>query len=180
MVEDVEFTVQTNLNGGRVAYVPEADYADEQPETVQYMWRQLRRWSTGGWQVAHSYMLPWLRALTRRLSLRLFDSFFAILTGMSVAFILLFNVLALILRISCGAVDGFSFRVFFGVFCFLFVVGWFTAWASVALSPQTRRPRIVSIVTFPVFSLILSASVLYTLVCPTRIWKPIPHGDHSA
>ena len=177
MVEDVEFTVQTNLNGGRVAYVPEADYADEQPESVQYMWRQLRRWSTGGWQVARSYLLPWLRALVRRRSLRLFDSFFAILTGMSVAFILLFNALALLARLCGGAGGGFPFRIFFGVFGFVFVMGWFTAWASVALSPQTRRPRIVSIVTFPVFSLILSASVLYTLVRPTRTWKPIPHGD---
>jgi len=48
MVEDVEFTVQTNLRGCRVSYVPEADYADEQPVTVRYMWRQLRRWATGG------------------------------------------------------------------------------------------------------------------------------------
>ena len=176
MVEDVEFTVQTNMRGGRVAYVSEADYADEQPVSVPYMWRQLRRWATGGWQVVRSYFFPWLRTLLRQRSLRLFDSFFAILTGMSVAFILLFNVLALVVRLSFGTADGATFRFCFYVFDFLFVMGWFTAWASVALSPQKRRPKIVSIVTFPVFSIILSASVLFTLVCPTRAWKPIPHG----
>ena len=176
MVEDVEFTVQTNLRGGRVAYVPEADYADEQPVTVAYMWRQLRRWATGGWQVARSYLGVWLKTLIRHPSLRLFDSFFAILTGMSVAFILLFNVLALVVRLCFGSVDGAAYRFFFGVFLFVFVMGWFTAWASVVLSPQKRRPRVRSIVTFPVFSLILSSSVLYTLVRPTRTWKPIPHG----
>ena len=159
MVEDVEFTVQTNLRGGRVAYVPEADYADEQPVTVPYMWRQLRR--------AHP-------------SLRLFDSFFAILTGMSVAFILLFNFLALFVRLACGAADSAAVHFFFGVFLFVFVMGWFTAWAAVALSPQKRRPRVASILTFPVFSLVLSASVLYTLVRPTRRWKPIPHGEGAA
>ena len=180
MVEDVEVTVQTNMRGGRIAYVPEADYADEQPVSVPYMWRQLRRWATGGWQVARSYFFPWLRALLRQRSLRLFDSFFAILTGMSVAFILLFNVLALVVRLSVGAADGATFRFCFYVFGFLFVMGWFTAWASVALSPQKRRPKIVAIVTFPVFSIILSASVLYALVCPTRVWKPIPHGRGSA
>ena len=179
MVEDVEFTVQTNIRGGRVAYVPEADYADEQPVSVPFMWRQLRRWATGGWQVVRSYTLLWLRGLVRQRSLRLFDSFFAILTGMSVAFILLFNVLALIVRFSFGAVDQGDVRFFFAVFGFLFVMGWFTAWASVALSPQKRRPRIVSLVTFPIFSLILSASVLFTLVRPTRTWKPIPHGVGS-
>ncbi len=177
MVEDVEFTVQTNLRGGRVAYVPEADYADEQPVTVRYMWRQLRRWSTGGWQVVRVYFLPWLKALFRHPSLRLFDSFFAILTGMSVAFIILFNFLSLFVRLGFGAVDQSAYKFFFGIFVFVFVMGWFTAWASVALSPQKRRPLARAIFLFPIFSLILSSSVLFTLVHPTKTWKPIPHGD---
>lgn len=179
MVEDVEFTVQTNLNGGRVAYVPDADYADEQPETVRYMWRQLRRWATGGWQVAALYLWPWLKTLLRHPSLRLFDSFFAILTGMSVSFILLFNGLAFLVRIGRNFSDSHAYAVFFGVICFVFVMGWFTAFASVALSPDKRRPRLRSILTFPIFSLILASAVLFTLIRPTRSWKPIPHtGGH--
>ena len=179
MVEDVEFTVQTNLRGGRVAYVPDADYADEQPVTLRYMWRQLRRWATGGWQVAQSYLIPWLKVMVRHPSLRLFDSFFAILTGMSVAFVLLFNILAILVRLVSGAVDHASMQFFFGVFFFVFVMGWFTAWASVALSPQKRRPLVMAIITFPVFSLVLSAAVLYSRVRPTRLWKPIPHGSEA-
>ena len=176
MVEDVEFTVQANLRGLRVAYVPEADYADEQPVTAAYMWRQLRRWATGGWQVARGYLWPWLATLGHHPSLRLFDSFFAIMTGMSVAFILLFDVTALAVRLCRGLADRSAFAFFLGIFLFVFVMGWFTAWAAVALSPQRRRPPVRSILSFPVFSLVLSASVLVTLVYPTRRWKPIPHG----
>ena len=176
MVEDVEFTVQTNLRGGRVAYVPAADYADEQPVELRYMWRQLRRWATGGWQVVRAYLATWLKGLAKAPSLRLFDSFFAILTGMSVAFILLFDVLALVVRLAWGGMGAGAFHFFFTILLFVFVMGWFTAWASVALSPQKRRPRVVAILTFPVFSLILSASVITALVHPTRRWKPIPHG----
>ncbi len=176
LVEDVEFTVQTNLCGGRIAYVPEADYADEQPVTFRYMWRQLRRWATGGWQVVWVYFGTWLKTLVRRPSLRLFDSFFAILTGMSVAFILLFNICAFLLRVTVVGTTPFDVKFFVGVFGFVFVMGWMTAWASVALSPQKRRPRPMAIVLFPVFSLILAAAVIYTLVRPTRVWKPIPHG----
>lgn len=175
MVEDVEFTVQTNLRGGRVAYVPEADYADEQPETVRYMWRQLRRWATGGWQVAGRYFSPWVKGLRTRPSLRLFDCFFAILTGMSVSFILLFNLLAFLVRMAAKLADAHALTVFLGVFGFVFVMGWFTAVASVSLSPDKRRPHVRAILTFPVFSLILASAVLYTLVRPTRVWKPIPH-----
>ncbi len=179
LVEDVEFTVQTNLCGGRIAYVPEADYADEQPVTFRYMWRQLRRWATGGWQVVWVYFGTWLKTLVRRPSLRLFDSFFAILTGMSVAFILLFNICAFLLRVTVVGTTPFDVKFFVGVFGFVFVMGWMTAWASVALSPQKRRPRPMAIVLFPVFSLILAAAVIYTLVRPTRVWKPIPHGANK-
>ena len=181
MVEDVEFTVQVNLAGHRVAYVPEADYADEQPVTVRHMWRQLRRWSTGCWQVVRHYFIPWVKALFRRCSFRLFDCFFAILTGISVAFVLLFNVLSLGVRLGFGVVDHVAVTFFLMVFFFVFVMSWVTAWAAVALSPQKRRPRARSVVAFPIFSLILSSSVLYTLVLPTRVWKPIPHsGEKNA
>lgn len=178
MVEDVEFSVQGNLRGNRVAYVPGADYADEQPVTVVYMWRQLRRWATGGWQVARSYFLPWLKTMFRKPSLRLFDSYFAILTGMSVAFLLLFNIVALLVKLCSASMDN-VLAIFTSafVFVFVFVMGWLTACAAVALSKRKRRPRWSAIATFPVFSLILSASVLYTLVFPTRRWKPIPHGS---
>lgn len=179
MVEDVEFTIQSNLRGVRVAYVPEADYADEQPETLLYMWRQLRRWATGGWQVVRAYFCPWLKALVRHPSLRLFDSFFAILTGMAVSFVVLFNLLAFAVRLVAGDFSAHAFGFFFGIFGFVFIMGWFTAVASVALSPDKRRPLARSIVLFPIFSLVLSASVLYTLVRPTRRWKPIPHGRQA-
>ena len=176
MVEDVEFTVQVNLRGGRVAYVPDAEYADEQPVRVYPMWRQLRRWQTGGWQVVRRYLFSWLKTLVCHPSIRLFDSFFVILTGMSVAFILLFNILSCIYRLCTSGMDAYAYRFFFGIYLFVFVMGWLTAWASVALSSHKRRPSIWSILTYPVFSLVLSTSVIYTLIFPTKSWKPIPHG----
>ena len=180
LVEDVEFTVQTNLRGGRVGYVAEAEYIDEQPVDFLHCWRQLRRWTTGGWQIVHGYFFAWVRQLFRTPSLRLFDCFFAIMTGMSVAFVLLFNITGFVWRLCRANADQGAFALFFGVFGFLFVMGWFTAIASVALSPDRRRPTWKAIVTFPVFSMIISAAVLYTRMFPTRTWKPIPHGKAEA
>ena len=175
LVEDVEFTIQANLSGRRVAYVPGADYIDEQPETWLYMWRQIRRWTTGGWQVTFRYLWPWLGGLAHQPSLRLFDCFFAILTGTSVAFIHLFNVITLVFKLMRGVGFMEASGLFFGVFGFVCLMSWFMAIAAIALSAEKRRPRAVAIATFPVFSLILSASVIFTLVFPTRRWKPIPH-----
>ena len=84
------------------------------------------------------------------------------------------GILADLEAIKAAGFSGVQF--FFGVFLFVFVMGWFTAWAAVALSPQKRRPLVRAIVTFPIFSIILSSAVLYTLVRPTKTWKPIPHG----
>lgn len=179
MVEDVEFTVQSNLAGRRVAYVPQAYYADEQPVTWRYMWRQLRRWATGGWQVVAHYTFKWLGTLVCSPSLRLFDSFFAILTGMSVAFVLLFDVVAFAVRACRSQVTPAGIASFLGVIGFICVMGWITAWTSVALSSQKRRPRALSLVTFPVFSVVLSLAVLAALVWPTRRWKAIPHGGET-
>ena len=176
MVEDVEFTVQGNLEGRRVAYVAAAEYSDEQPVSAVPMWRQLRRWTTGGWQVVRMYSFPWLASLCRRPSLRLFDSFFSILTGISVAFIHFANIVAFAVKLGSGQPVAPAFQVFFSFLLFVFVMGWFTALASVALSPKERRPGVWPVVTFPLFSLVLSAAVLFTLVFPTRRWKPIPHG----
>jgi cellulose synthase/poly-beta-1,6-N-acetylglucosamine synthase-like glycosyltransferase len=176
MVEDVEFTVQGNLVGRRVAYVSGADYSDEQPVALMPMWRQLRRWATGGWQVVRLYTLPWLLSMFRRPSLRLFDSFFSILTGISVAFIHFANVVAVVVKLSSGHPTVPALQVFFGFLLFVCVMGWFTAVAAVSLSRKDDRPGILPVITFPVFSMVLSASVLYTLLFPTRRWKPIPHG----
>ena len=179
MVEDVEFTVQANLRGHRVAYVPTAEYADEQPVTVLHMWRQLCRWATGGWQVARMYFGEWIRTLVKKPSLRLFDSFFAILTGMSVAFLLFFDIVAITFKVCTLSVDAVAVKMFLGVIGAVFIMGWFTALSAVALSSKKRRSSKISVATFPIFSLILSAAVLFTLVRPTRNWKPIPHSGEE-
>jgi len=176
MVEDVEFTVQHNLRGGRVAYLSGADYADEQPETVRSMWRQLRRWATGGWQVVFHYTFRWLRGMATRPSPRLFDSFFAIITGISVAFIHLFNIITFVYKVCSGVPLSQALTFFCGVLAFIFAMGWVTGYGAVAIAKVKRSPRWFSVATFPFFSLVLSASVLYTLVLPTRRWKPIEHN----
>ena len=176
MVEDVEFSVQHNLRGHRIAYVGEAEYADEQPERAGAMWRQLRRWATGGWQVVWRYTFRWLWQLVRHPSPRLFDSFFCILTGISVAFIHLTNVITFACKIAAGADVRQAALFFVSIFGFVFAMGWITGFGAVALSSKKRAPRWIAVATFPLFSLVLSASVLYTLVMPTRKWKPIAHS----
>ncbi len=176
MVEDVEFTLQSNIRGRRVAYVPAAEYADEQPVTLRHMWRQLCRWETGCWQVLRFYFKPWIAAMFRRPSFRLFDSYFALFTGMSMAFFVFFSTLTLVCRLCTGEDVAVSFEIFASSIFVVALVSLLTGWGAVCLSSRKRRPTAMAILTFPVFAFILAATALYTVVRPTRVWKPIPHS----
>ena len=57
------------------------------------------------------------------------------------------------------------------------VLAWTSAVLSTALSRHTLRSLLLPIATFPVFVVILSCTVLYSIVCPQRRWKPIEHGS---
>ncbi|MBQ1568781.1 MAG: glycosyltransferase family 2 protein [Kiritimatiellae bacterium] len=175
MVEDVEFSIQSNIAGRRVAYVKDAEYADEQPVTVLHMWRQLCRWATGCWQVVRRYFWQWIVAMCRRPSVRLFDSFFALLTGMSVSFFMFFGLAAVFVHLAVGEGVLAALRVFGSFLFFVVGVGGIAGVFAVLLSSRKRRPRWWAVLTFPVFSIILASTVLWTLVRPTRKWKPIPH-----
>ena len=160
-VEDLEFAFFRNLDGYRVCYVPDAVFYDEQPTSVRPMLRQLNRWATGGIQILVFYFWKWIKALCRRPSFRLFDSFAIVSLGVFGSLLLLINAVMLNWRFGVSFV----------------VLAWTSAVLSTALSRHTLRSLLLPIATFPVFVVILSCTVLYSIVCPQRRWKPIEHGS---
>ena len=160
-VEDLEFAFFCNLAGCRVSYVPDAVFYDEQPVSVRPMFRQLCRWATGGLQIIRYYCWRWFKALFKRPSLRLFDCFSIITLGACGSVLLLLNVVAL----------NWKFGLWFLFF------SWASAALSTLLSRYSLRALIFPVFTFPVFTLILSFTVLYSIVLPQRTWKPIEHGN---
>ena len=159
-VEDLEFAFFRNLDGYRVSYVPDAVFYDEQPTSVRPMFRQLNRWATGGLQILCYYFWTWLKALCRCPSLRLFDSFAIVSLGVFGSLLLLLNVAMLNWRFGVSFV----------------VLAWTSAILSTALSRYRIRSLLAPVVTFPLFLVILSCSVIYSIVRPQRRWKPILHG----
>lgn len=159
--EDLEFAVQQNLKGRRVAYVSDALFYDEQPIKFRAMWRQLNRWATGTLQVLYRYVWPWLKTVFRRPSLRLLDSFSIIFLGIS-GIVLIFVDLA--------------------TFDYSFVRGFFAfCWASGLLATLLSRFSFRSVVrgwfVFPFFIMVMTATVIYSVVHPQKRWKPIAHGN---
>ena len=160
-VEDLEFAISVNLTGHRVDYEPDAVFYDEQPVAVRPMIRQLNRWATGGLQILYRYFWKWLKALTRRPSLRIFDCFVVVTLGLSGCAMVVHNIITL--------------NVWF--IPWFFALGWASALLSTSLSRYALRSLFWPIVTFPCFALILSYTVLFSVFFPQRKWKPIVHGN---
>ena len=160
-VEDLEFAFFRNLDGFRVVYAPDALFYDEQPVSTRPMLRQLNRWATGGLQMIGRYGGTWLKALCRRASWRLFDCFIVITMGVSGALLVIVNAAACNLNFLWWYLG----------------VTWTSAIVATALSRYALRTLAVPILLFPVFALVLSYTVLFSIVHPQRHWKPIPHGE---
>jgi cellulose synthase/poly-beta-1,6-N-acetylglucosamine synthase-like glycosyltransferase len=160
-VEDLEFAFFSNMRGFRVVYVPDAVFYDEQPVSVRPMYRQLNRWATGGLQILRYYSWVWLKQLFKTPSLRLFDCFVVVALGLSGTMLLIFNL----------AMLRWSF------FAWFLAVGWASAILSTVLSRYPVRSLLLPILLFPIFCLVLSSTVLYSLIFPQRKWKPIIHGN---
>jgi cellulose synthase/poly-beta-1,6-N-acetylglucosamine synthase-like glycosyltransferase len=160
-VEDLEFAFFRNLDGYQVRYAENAVFYDEQPVSVRPMLRQLNRWATGGMQILLLYGWRWIRELCRRPSLRLFDCFAVIALGVTGSLLMLLN----------AAMLNWRFGLWFLAFA------WTSAVLSTALSRYSIRALLVPIVTFPVFAVILSCTVVYSEFFPQRTWKPIEHGN---
>lgn len=160
-VEDLEFAFFSNMRGFRVVYVPDAVFYDEQPVSVRPMYRQLNRWATGGLQILRRYTWVWLKQLFKTPSFRLFDCFVVVALGLSGTMLLILNL----------AMLHWSF------FAWFLAVGWASAILSTVLSRYPVRSLLLPILLFPIFCLVLSSTVLYSLIFPQRKWKPIIHGN---
>lgn len=55
LTEDMEFTVNTIVNGGKIGYCGKAVLYDEQPESFSQSWHQRLRWAKGFYQVFGKY-----------------------------------------------------------------------------------------------------------------------------
>jgi len=55
LTEDMEFTVNTIVNGGKIGYCGKAVLYDEQPEKFSQSWNQRMRWAKGFYQVFAKY-----------------------------------------------------------------------------------------------------------------------------
>lgn len=73
LTEDVEFSVDSVIQGKKIGYCSTAMLYDEQPITFRQSWRQRMRWAKGFYQVLGKYGLKLVKGTFLKLSFGCFD-----------------------------------------------------------------------------------------------------------
>lgn len=182
LTEDIEFTVNTIINGEKIGYCGKAVLYDEQPETFAQSWRQRIRWAKGFYQVFGKYAGRLFKGMFKG-SFACYDMLMTILPG-----ILGFAVSAICSIIdlaywfvypsSNGLIRALTIVFACGVFYYtlMFLMGFLTmVTEGDQISGCSRARKIWSVFTFPLYMatyLPIGVVALFKKVD----WKPIRHS----
>ncbi len=181
LTEDMEFTVHTIVNGGKIGYCGNAVLYDEQPEKFSQSWNQRLRWAKGFYQVFGKYAGKLFKGMFHG-SFACYDMLMTILPG-----ILGFGV-----TLICSVIDAVYFTIYpegnglirlltitivfsFLYYLLMFLMGFLTMITEGQhISGCSRMRKIWSLFTFPLYMatyLPIGVVALFKKVG----WKPIAH-----
>jgi cellulose synthase/poly-beta-1,6-N-acetylglucosamine synthase-like glycosyltransferase len=182
LTEDIEFSIDTVVKGGKIGYCSEAMVYDEQPETFKQSWKQRLRWSKGFYQVIGKYGLPLAKNIVTKQN---FSSFDMLMTIFPAIFLTVLCIILNFVKIFYGAFNGLNDILTDGFvamgqflalgYLMLFFVGFIasiTEWHNIHNTSTFKR--IFYMFTFPLFMLTyipISITALFKKV----EWVPIQH-----
>lgn len=177
LTEDIEFSAWLSYNGIRSGYNHDAILYDEQPENFRISWRQRTRWVQGGIQVGLKHTGKLLKGMFQgghsgygcleMTTLTLAGFSFA---AVSAVFSLVVTFLAsgfLGLAISFGS-------MLVGTYLSMLAIGVLTVWPIWNRIRATKKEKIVSLFTFPLY-VATFVPIAATALFRKRRWAPIAH-----
>lgn len=177
LTEDLEFNNYCATNGIKIGYCYDAVLYDEQPLTFAQSWKQRTRWAKGGMQVSFKYIGAILRGIRQKgwqgyTSFELFTlSFWAVCLGALTSVITLITaalslpLVTFLSLLGTTAIGSYFTMAFLGLITLVF------EWNRIR---ATKKEKIVSIFTFPLF-LVTFVPISVYAVFSKRRWDPIAH-----
>ena len=186
LTEDIEFSIDSVINGEKIGYADNAIIYDEQPITFSQSWNQRLRWSKGFYQVLGKYGIKLIRGIFKSKNNK-FSCFDMFMTISPAIFLTLFSIginsIVFIVEImstygnyflineSISAIYGAVYRFYM----LLFAVGFITTiteWKNIHTTPFKK---IIYTITFPLF-IATYIPIAITALFKKVKWTPIAHG----
>lgn len=176
ITEDIEFSIQTILAGRKIYYAHEAIVYTEFSKSPIQLWRQLRRWFSGQWQVFFHYFPELIYSLTMDFHPNLLMAIVHNLTPLLAVLSLVNSILVPInahfapespMPLSPGLMlTGFAFGYLLTCLFSLFVL---------IIDKQGLRGKIKAVLVFPVYSSLMPIVYLFSMLKPKTKWVAITH-----
>ncbi|MEG2353401.1 MAG: glycosyltransferase family 2 protein [Clostridium sp.] len=184
LTEDIEFSIDSVINGEIIGYCGNAKIYDEQPCTFQQSWNQRLRWSKGFYQVFAKYGTSLIKSTFQKRCFSAYDMFMTItpaifITLSSVIFnlsCLAYGLLAItaspkIIPATVAAILA-SFINFYVVLYIFGLLTTITEWKEIN---STTFKKILYTFTFPIFIFTYIPISIVALFKKIE-WTPITHS----
>lgn len=184
LIEDIEFSIDSVLNGEKIAYCHAARYYDEQPVKFRASWNQRMRWTKGFMQVTRKYGKRLLRGFFGTNAFSCYDMSMTIMPAVILTLFSVFvNVLTIVLSLITGteplAVLWSAVESILNSYAMMFAVG---TTACITEWKEIRCPawkKILSCFTFPLFMFTYIPIAVVALFKKVE-WTPIEHKVSSS
>ena len=183
LTEDIEFSVDSVIQGEIIGYCANAFLYDEQPCTFKQSWVQRLRWSKGFYQVFGRYGKALLKTLFKKRSFSCYDLFMTIAPIMFITlFSILVNLSFLIYGLNSsyyipGLINNTSWAIaasFINYYVVLYAFGLITTITEWDNINSSKFKKILYTFTFPIFIFTYIPISLTALFKKVK-WQPVQH-----
>lgn len=186
LTEDIEFTIDSIINGEKIGYCNSACFYDEQPTSFRDSWNQRMRWSKGFYQVFFKYGYNLFKSIFKNKDFSCYDMFMTISPMMLISIVMilfnssifLYSLISNDFQTSKLAI-GYVLSYFLNTYLMMYLLGLLTTITEWNRIQCKGYKKICYTFTFPIFMFTYMPISICSIFKKVE-WKQIKHNINKS
>lgn len=186
LTEDIEFTIDSIINGEKIGYCNSACFYDEQPTSFRDSWNQRMRWSKGFYQVFFKYGYNLFKSIFKNRDFSCYDMFMTISPMMLISIVMilfnssifLYSLISNDFQTSKLAI-GYVLSYFLNTYLMMYLLGLLTTITEWNRIQCKGYKKIFYTFTFPIFMFTYMPISICSIFKKVE-WKQIKHNINKS
>lgn len=186
LTEDIEFTIDSIINGEKIGYCNSACFYDEQPTSFRDSWNQRMRWSKGFYQVFFKYGYNLFKSIFKNRDFSCYDMFMTISPMMLISIVMilfnssifLYSLISNDFQTSKLAI-GYVLSYFLNTYLMMYLLGLLTTITEWNRIQCKGYKKICYTFTFPIFMFTYMPISICSIFKKVE-WKQIKHNINKS
>lgn len=186
LTEDIEFTIDSIINGEKIGYCNSACFYDEQPTSFKDSWNQRMRWSKGFYQVFFKYGYNLFKSIFKNKDFSCYDMFMTISPMMLISIVMilfnssifLYSLISNDFQTSKLAI-GYVLSYFLNTYLMMYLLGLLTTITEWNRIQCKGYKKICYTFTFPIFMFTYMPISICSIFKKVE-WKQIKHNINKS